>query len=84
MASVDALVLAERAAAGPLEVILFDGTLGAGWSWSQRDEAMARRVLAATPAGTRTLAVAGNAHTPTGPTQLGTPMGRGWPGGGQG
>jgi len=68
-------VLAERAAAGPLEVILFDGTIGAGWSWSDRDEAMARRIPAATAAGTRTLAVAGNAHTPTRPTELGVPMG---------
>lgn len=68
-------VLAERAAAGPLEVILFDGAIGADWSWSARDEAMARRILAAAPAGTRTLAVAGNAHTPTGPTKLGIPMG---------
>jgi hypothetical protein len=38
-------VLAERAAAGPLELILFDGPIEAGWSWSQRDEAMARRLL---------------------------------------
>jgi hypothetical protein len=68
-------VLAERAAAGPLEVILFDGTIGAGWSWSDRDEAMARRIPAATAAGTRTLAVAGNAHTPTRPTERGVPMG---------
>ena len=69
-------VLAERARAGPLEVILFDGTIGAEWSWSQRDEAMARRILATTALpGTGTLVVAGNAHTPTGPTKLGTPMG---------
>jgi len=34
-------MLAERTAAGPLEVILFEGVIGAGWSWSQRDEAMA-------------------------------------------
>jgi hypothetical protein len=45
-------VLRERAAAGPLELTLMDGTLpggigGADWSWSQRDEAMAARVLAA-------------------------------------
>ena len=40
-------VLRERAAAGPLSLILFDGTIGAGWSWSQRDEAMTRRILAA-------------------------------------
>jgi hypothetical protein len=68
-------VLAERAAAGPLELILFDGTVWADWSWSRRDEAMAGRVLAGTPAGTRTLVVAGNAHTPVGPTSLGVPMG---------
>jgi hypothetical protein len=68
-------VLAERAAAGPLEVILFDGVMGAGWSWSQRDEAMARRLLAGSPSGARTLAVAGNAHTPTSPTDLGLPLG---------
>jgi hypothetical protein len=68
-------VLAERAAAGPLELILFDGVTGEGWSWSQRDEAMARRLLAASGPGTRTLAVAGNAHTPTSPIELGVPMG---------
>jgi hypothetical protein len=68
-------VLAERAAAGPFELILFDGRVWADWSWSQRDEAMARRILAGAPAGTRTLVVAGNAHTPTGPTSLGVPMG---------
>jgi hypothetical protein len=68
-------VLAERAAAGPLQVILFDGTVGASWSWSQRDDAMARRILAGSPAGPGTLAVAGNAHTPTSPTILGIPMG---------
>jgi hypothetical protein len=27
------------AAAGPFELTLFDGTIDAGWSWSQRDEA---------------------------------------------
>lgn len=68
-------VLAERATVGPLEVILFDGTFGAEWDWSDRDEAMARRLLAAAPARARTLAVAGNAHTPTGPIDLGIPMG---------
>jgi hypothetical protein len=68
-------VLAERAAAGPLQVILFDGVIGAGWSWSQRDEAMARRLLDGSPRGTRTLAVAGNAHTSTSPTDLGVPLG---------
>jgi hypothetical protein len=68
-------VLAERAAAEPLELILFDGVTGADWSWSQRDAAMARRILAASPQGARTLAVAGNAHTQTSPIELGIPMG---------
>ena len=68
-------VLAERAAAGPLQVILFDGITGADWSWSQRDEAMASRILASRPAGPGTLVVAGNAHTPTSSTSLGVPMG---------
>jgi hypothetical protein len=68
-------VLAERRSAGPLGLILFDGPVDADWSWSRRDEAMARRVLAASPASTRTLVVAGNAHTVTHDSELGTPMG---------
>ena len=68
-------VLRERAAAGPLTLSLFDGTIGADWSWSQRDEAMARRILAAPAAGTGTLVVAGNAHTPIAATRLGLPLG---------
>lgn len=68
-------VLRERAAAGPLALTLFDGTMGAGWSWSEHDEAMAMRILAAPPAETGTLVVAGNAHTPTIPTDLGIPLG---------
>jgi hypothetical protein len=68
-------LLAERSKAGPVEVIFFDGIIGAGWSWSQRDEAMARRLLAGSPSGARTLAVAGNAHTRTSPTDLGVPLG---------
>ena len=68
-------VLADRAAAGPLELILFDGVVSADWSWSQRDEAMARRILATSPPSARTLVVAGNAHTPTSPIELGVPMG---------
>jgi len=68
-------VLAERAAAGPFELTLFDGTVGAGWSWSRRDEAMATRILVGGGAGIRTLAVAGNAHTPVSPIELGVPMG---------
>jgi hypothetical protein len=68
-------VLAERAAAGPLEIVLFDGVISAHWSWSQRDEAMAERILASAAASTRTLVVAGNAHTPTERSDLGVPMG---------
>ena len=48
---------------------------GADWSWSQRDEAMARRILAAVPPGGRTLEVAGGARTPASPLELGVPMG---------
>jgi hypothetical protein len=66
-------VLAERAAAGPFELTLFDGAIDAGWSLSQRDEAMAARILANGRIGT--LAVAGNAHTPVSHTELGVPMG---------
>ncbi len=68
-------MLRERAAAGPLELTLMDGITGADWSWSQRDEAMAGRVLAAAAPGARTLVVAGNAHTPTQRTDLGVPLG---------
>jgi len=68
-------VLTDRAAAGPLELTLFDGVIGADWSWSQRDEAMAWRILATSPPSARTLVVAGNAHTPIRPTELGVPMG---------
>jgi hypothetical protein len=67
--------LRERAAAGVLSLTLFDGTIGAGWDWSQHDEAMARRILAAPAAGTGTLVAAGNAHTPTARTRLGMPLG---------
>lgn len=54
---------------------MFDGAIGAEWGWSDRDKAMAGRLLAAAPAPARTLVVAGNAHTATRPTQLGIPMG---------
>jgi len=68
-------VLAERANAGRLELTLFDGAIGADWSWSRRDEAMAARILAGRAGTTRTLVVAGNAHTPVSRTELGVPMG---------
>jgi hypothetical protein len=67
-------VLRERATAGPLALCLFDRTVGVGWNWSRRDEAMAGRILAAA-GDARTLVVAGNAHTPTVPTDLGIPLG---------
>jgi hypothetical protein len=68
-------MLAERAEARPFEVNLFDGIIGAQWTWSQRDAAMAGRILGAAKAGTRMLVVAGNAHTPTSRTELGVPLG---------
>lgn len=68
-------VLAERAGAAPLELTLFDGTIGADWSWSQRDEAMAARILAGSAGRSPTLVVAGNAHTPISRSELGIPMG---------
>jgi hypothetical protein len=42
-------VLADRSTAGPLEVTSFDEITGAGWSWSRRDDAMARRLPAGPP-----------------------------------
>jgi hypothetical protein len=68
-------MLRERAAAGPLNPTLFHGSIGAGWSWSQRDEAMTRRILAHPSARNGTLVAAGNAHTPTIRTSLGIPLG---------
>ena len=73
-------VLRDLAAAGPLELTLLDGALPvergvADASWSDRDAAMARRLLAGTGAGPGTLVVAGNAHTPVRPTPLGVPLG---------
>jgi hypothetical protein len=68
-------VLRERAAAGPLDLTLFAGVGEMGWTWSQWDEAMAERLLARATTAAGTLAVAGNAHTPTGPTSLGLPLG---------
>ena len=68
-------VLAALATARSLEVILSDGAIGAEWDWSDRGKAMAGRLLAAAPAPARTLVAAGNAHTPTRPSQRGIPMG---------
>jgi hypothetical protein len=73
-------VLRERAGAGSLHLTLMDGMarggMGGEETWSQRDEAMAGRVLAAT-AGLPTQVVAGNAHTPTHPDGAGPAAGRG-------
>jgi len=68
-------LLADRAGTGQLRLILFDGTIGADWSWTKRDHAMATRLLAHSEPDARTLVVAGNAHTATSETDLGVPMG---------
>ena len=68
-------LLADRMGTGQLRLILFDGTIGADWSWTKRDQAMATRLLAHSEPGARTLVVAGNAHTATSETDLGVPMG---------
>ena len=68
-------VLRERAAAGPLELTLLDGVISADATWSDRDAAMAGRLLAGAGPGRGTLVVAGNAHTPVRPTPLGVPLG---------
>ncbi len=68
-------VLRERARAGEFGPALFDGGTGVYRTWSERDQAMADRILADSTAAAGTLVVAGNAHTPTGPTSLGVPLG---------
>jgi hypothetical protein len=68
-------VLRERARAGQLDLALFDGITGADWDRSQRDEAMAGQILAGATAASGTLAVAGNARTPTSPASWGIPLG---------
>jgi hypothetical protein len=64
--------LAVLQAMGPLEITLFDSGMFTG-DWSQRDAEMARLVLVA--ADGPMLVVAGNAHTPTHPNEMGLPMG---------
>jgi hypothetical protein len=66
-------VLRDRTAADPLRLTLFDVTIPAGASWSERDAGMAAEVLAGAEPGT--LVVAGNAHTPLQRTELAVPMG---------
>lgn len=43
--------------------------------WTARDHAMARRILSQTEPTSRTLVIAGNAHTPLARTKNGVPMG---------
>lgn len=69
-------VLHERAAHVALSLALFDGTIPVEWDWSQHDEAMAKRILAAPAAEGGSLIVAGNAHTPTTQTRYGRPLGK--------
>jgi hypothetical protein len=67
-------LLRERFLAERLEALtLFDGVHEAGWS--QRESAMAERILNAHGPGRRTLVIAGSAHTALTPTMLGVPLG---------
>jgi hypothetical protein len=67
-------LLRERFLAQRLRALtLFDGVSGAGWSL--RESAMAERILNAQGPATRTLVIAGNAHTALTPTMLGVPLG---------
>ena len=69
-------VLRDRAQAGPFGLILFDQIMRSAFTWSERDEAMAGPILAGCAGPSQgTLVVAGNAHTPTGPTSNGIPLG---------
>jgi hypothetical protein len=67
-------LLRERFLAQRLQALtLFDGVNEA--SWSRRESAMAERILNAQGPATRTLVIAGNAHTALTPTMLGVPLG---------
>jgi hypothetical protein len=67
-------LLRERFLAERLQALtLFDGADEA--SWSGRESAMAERILNAQAPATRTLVIAGNAHTALTPTMLGVPLG---------
>lgn len=74
-------VLRDRAKAGPFSLILFDQLMRPTSTWSERDEMMAGLILASSEANGANgangamLVVAGNAHTPTGPTPNGVPLG---------
>ena len=67
-------LLRERFLAERLQALtLFDGVDEV--SWSGRESAMAERILNAQAPATRTLVIAGNAHTALTPTMLGVPLG---------
>jgi hypothetical protein len=67
-------LLRERFMAEGLQALtLFDGVNEVGWS--RREAAMADRILSAQAPRSRTLVIAGNAHTALGPTGLGIPLG---------
>jgi hypothetical protein len=67
-------MLRERFLAERLQALtLFDGVNEVGWS--RREAAMAERILGAQQPGSRTLVVAGSAHTALTPTMLGVPIG---------
>ena len=67
-------LLRERFLAERLQALtLFDGVNEVGWS--RREAAMAQRILNAQQPGSRTLVVAGSAHTALTPTMLGVPIG---------
>jgi hypothetical protein len=67
-------LLRERFLAERLRALtLFDGVHEAGWS--QRESAMAERILNSQGPGSRTLVIAGTAHTALTPTMLGVPLG---------
>jgi hypothetical protein len=67
-------MLRERFLAERLQALtLFDGVNEVGWS--RREAAMAERVLNAQGPGSRTLVIAGSAHTALTPTMLGVPIG---------
>jgi hypothetical protein len=67
-------LLRERFLAERLQALtLFDGVTEVGWS--RREAAMAERILNAQLPGSRTLVIAGSAHTALTPTMLGVPIG---------
>ena len=67
-------MLRERFLAERLQALtLFDGVNEVGWS--RREAAMAERILNAQTPGSRTLVIAGSAHTALTPTMLGVPIG---------